>query len=261
MSILISYARKHLSPKQKQVIANILRGTLAAVPHRHNLNLLAMKHGTTKWGNGYMDYYATHFGPLRRKKLNLLEIGVGGYQDPSSGGESLRLWQEYFPNAMIYGIDVIDKSYHDAKRIKTFVGSQDDPQFLKQLTQSIGQVDIVIDDGSHHSQHIITAFNTLFPLLPDGAIYVIEDLNWSYWPQNGGNWQDHFAAGTSMAMLKRIADGLNHQFIPRWEATEQDQQIKELHLYPQIAFIVKGNNVKQLPKYILDEVEQAGQIA
>lgn len=50
---------------------------------------------------GYVKYYSHIFGDesFRRQGLNITEIGV-------QGGESVRMWHEYFSNSNIYGIDV-----------------------------------------------------------------------------------------------------------------------------------------------------------
>ena len=114
--------------------------------------------------------------------MNLLEIGVGGYDDPKQGGHSLRMWKDYFPNANIYAIDLYDKSALQEPRIHIFQGSQADPDFLKWVAGEIGQLDIVIDDGSHVNEHVIVSFQTLFPLLADNGIYAIEDLHTAYLP-------------------------------------------------------------------------------
>jgi hypothetical protein len=37
----------------------------------------------------------------------MLEIGVGGYDSPISGGESLRMWKTYFPFAKIFALDIL----------------------------------------------------------------------------------------------------------------------------------------------------------
>lgn len=84
----------------------------------------------SKWNpHIYGQHYQHHFAPLRTKKLKILEIGVGGYDDPLSGGDSLRMWKTYFPNSMIYGLDIVDKSSLEEDRIKIFQGSQVDEVF------------------------------------------------------------------------------------------------------------------------------------
>jgi len=43
-----------------------------------------------------------------------------------------------------------------------------------------GKLDIIIDDGSHHGEHQLISFNTLFPLLSPGGFYIIEDCLCAY---------------------------------------------------------------------------------
>lgn len=83
---------------------------------------------------------------------------------------------------------------------------------------------------------------------------------WSYWSQNGGNWRDLETNHTSMGLLKQLTDGLNHQFIPKRQPSYFDQHIAAIHFYPQLAFIIKGENRRDLPRYIVDEIERAGQV-
>jgi hypothetical protein len=52
----------------------------------------------------------------------------------------------------------------------------------------MGGVDIVLDDGSHHMEHIYTTLKYLFPHLSDGGIYMIEDLHTAYWRKWGGGY-------------------------------------------------------------------------
>jgi hypothetical protein len=88
-------------------------------PSSASLLVLSMKHGTDKLTHGYIPRHEKNFSSLRIGKMNILEIGVGGYDDPKSG-KSLRMWEEYFPNSMIYGIDIHNKRPHEKKRIKIF---------------------------------------------------------------------------------------------------------------------------------------------
>jgi hypothetical protein len=58
----------------------------------------------------------------------MLEIGVGGYDSPISGGESLRMWKTYFP-LLKFCIRYFDKSFLEEKGSKFFKGSQVDLKF------------------------------------------------------------------------------------------------------------------------------------
>ena len=216
---------------------------------RRNLSRLAVVHGTDKQGaHQYTQHYQHHFEPLRRKKLNILEIGIGGYERPKSGGQSLRMWKSYFPKSRIFGIDIFDKTHHDERRIKTFQGSQTDTDFLKRVVDEIGRVDIIIDDGSHLNEHVITSFKFLFPLLADKGIYVVEDTQTSYWTNvqgmDYGGSSDLTAPHTSMNYFKSLVDGLNHEeftsddYVP----TYFDKHITAMHFYHNLVFIYKGLN-------------------
>lgn len=216
---------------------------------KKNLTQLALIHGTDKQiGHKYARHYQHHFAALRRKKLNILEIGIGGYERPRSGGRSLRMWRSYFTKSRIFGIDINDKSPHDEKRIKTFQGDQTDTDFLKRVVEEIGRVDIIIDDGSHLNDHVITSFKFLFPLLADNGIYVVEDTQTSYWTvvqdMDYGGSSDLTAPHTSMNYLKSLVDGLNHEefTMDDYVPTYFDKHITAMHFYHNLVFIYKGRN-------------------
>lgn len=211
----------------------------------HDLTALAKLYRTDKWGSHwYTPHYQHHFQKLRRKRLKLLEIGVGGYDNPKSGGESLRMWKRYFPYSDIYSLDIHDKSALEEARIKIYQGSQNDPAALRDVVRDMGRADIIIDDGSHINEHVITSFETLFPLLEDGGIYVIEDTQTSYWPAFGGDSYDLHRAGTMMSYLKQRVDGLNYEELARkdYQASYFDRHIASLHFYHNLVFIYKGAN-------------------
>jgi hypothetical protein len=213
-----------------------------------NLSALADYFGTDKNSLNYTQHYQLHFRPFRDKKINLLEIGIGGYDNPWDGGHSLRMWKSFFTRASIFGLDVINKSPHDDFRIKTIKGSQTDEELLAKLAEEVGGFDIVIDDGSHLNEHVITSFRILFPLLRLGGIYAIEDLCTSYWESHpkgvpwGGS-KNLEAQFTSMNFLKRLVDGLNHEeYAKHTKPHPFSRYITSMHFYHNLAFIYKGSN-------------------
>jgi len=226
-------------------------------PLNTSLSLLSLTYGTGKKGEGYIAHYQRHFKAIRNKELRILEIGIGGYKDPASGGHSLRMWKTYFPKSMIYGIDIFDKTFIEEPRIKTFRGSQNDPDFLCHVADEIGGIDIVIDDGSHVNNHVIQSFKTLFPKLRDNGIYVIEDLYTSFWPHFGGSFESLHYPKTSISMLTSLVHGLNYQLIPNRTPSYFDENIVAVHFYHGISFVFKGRNERNLPAFLINELEAA----
>ena len=242
-----NWLRSHVSESQSRALKHYYGRLL----HGKDLSRLARLFGTDKDASHfYCQHYQTHFEALRLKNVNLLEIGIGGYDDPRQGGHSLRMWKAYFPNGRINGIDLLDKSAHEEARIRTFAGSQIDEVFLKRVVAEVGTPDIIIDDGSHRSEHVIASFKILFPLLAPHGIYVVEDLQTSYWGSDStvsGDWggsSDLNASHTSMNFLKSLVDGLNYEeftlqdYVPSYF----DKHIVALHFYHNLAFIQKGTN-------------------
>lgn len=243
-----------LPKERKEQLRRLGQSALSLFPHKHNLVTLCVKYGGDKLEHNYTEHYQKIFSPIRKKKMTILEIGVGGFDDPNAGGESLRMWRDFFSNSMIYGIDIFDKYGVDDRRIKTFKGDQSNPEFLNSLIAEIGQPDIIIDDGSHQNPHVLASFNILFPHLASDGIYVIEDLYTSYWKHMGGNWEGGTEKDTSISMLKGLIDSLNYCYIPNRIPSELDQSIVSLQFYRKLAFIQKGRNQMQEPAHIIKDL-------
>lgn len=148
----------------------------------NELDKLAKKYGTDKQTNekgskpiyhGYTKKYYEIFKPLQHTCKSLLEIGV-------REGWSHQMWYDFFPNSMIYGLDLY-KEYPkenikiENDRIKLFEGDQGDEKRLEELFGSF-EFDIVIDDGAHHCREHQISFKKLFPKLKSGGYYIIEDM-------------------------------------------------------------------------------------
>lgn len=211
------------------------------------LDRLSIKHDTDKFNSHwYTRHYHHHFRHLRDRKISLLEIGVGGYGDATSGGNSLRMWKEYFRRASVYGIDIVEKIGLEEERIRLFAGSQTDMNFLDRVIAQTGPLDIVIDDGSHVNRDVILTFERLFPALKKNGIYVIEDTQTSYWSclGFGGDSSDLSNPDTMMNFFKSLTDCLNHQefVLPSYSPSYLDKHIVSIHFYHNIIFIQKGMN-------------------
>jgi demethylmacrocin O-methyltransferase len=244
LSTIKEVAKRELSNPSNRKLRNFI-DDIRPLGRSNNLDLLGRIYKTDKiGGHYYTPHYRSHLERLRFKKIKLLEIGVGGYEDPLAGGSSLRMWKKYFPFGKIFSIDVYDKSALQENRIKIFMGSQVDEVFLEKVTNEIGELDIIIDDCSHINEHVIETFKLLFPKLKDGGIYVVEDTQTSYWKDWGGDSEDLQNPKTMMNFFKGLTDSLNNEeFLnPNYKKSYYDKKIISMHFYHNMVFIYKGNN-------------------
>ena len=213
-----------------------------------NLTDIARRYPTDKAdGHSYTGHYDFHFSRFRKEAIKLLEIGIGGYGNPSEGGGSLKMWRDYFESGHIYAFDISQKFGLDEERITTYQGNQIDDEFLNGLCDRHGEFDIIVDDGSHVPSHVIHTFNVLFPRLKNGGIYVVEDIQTSYWRSMGGDLGNPSNLATPMNYFKSLCDGLNHKeyVSPGYQPTYFDTNITSIHFYHNLVFIYKGDNTEE----------------
>ena len=142
------------------------------------LDKMAIKHTSDKSSkfHNYAVKYDKILSPFKDQYTSILEIGV-------AYGQSVRMWTDYFPNAVIHAAD-IEKSFKSCEsysnRIKFHLLDQRSRIQLKGMEQ-FGPFDLIIDDGNHFWSEQILTFETLFPYLKQGGIYIVEDTTTSYW--------------------------------------------------------------------------------
>ena len=103
--------------------------------------------------------------------LNVLEIGIDKYG-------SIKLWHEYFSNATIYGVDIIDLQEIDDERIKLFKNDAYDINFVDSLPNNF---DLIIDDGPHTLDSMVKFLQHYQSKLNDRGILIIEDIQKINW--------------------------------------------------------------------------------
>lgn len=206
------------------------------------LNELGLKHGTDKASSGhnYCHTYERYLAPLRQEQLVLLEIGVGGEEHLDRGGQSLRMWHDYFPNALVVGVDVYPKQLPEQARIHIYQGSQDDAPFLQDVVNRVGSPQVIVDDGSHHNRLTSQTFDILFPLLKPGGLYICEDVHTSYWKKHYDGDPNPNQGDTTMNFFKRLTDQLNHDVLERRYQTGFAGQLEFVHFYKELVIVKKA---------------------
>ena len=134
----------------------------------------------------YTNYYARLFNSSRFYIQRVFECGIGTRQPniPANmgvngmPGASLRVWQEYFPAADIYGADIDSSVLFQEGRIRTFYVDQTSPASIEAMWNNIDKCDfdIIIDDGLHEFEAGICLFENSISKLRETGLYVIEDV-------------------------------------------------------------------------------------
>jgi len=201
-----------------------------------NLIEIGKKYPSSKNISGFIELYQKYFSSYRNDKINLLEIGV-------DNGDSLRIWREYFINANVCGIDINKKNF-TINDTEILIGDQSDCKFLQSIINKYKNFDIIIDDGSHQSKHIITSFKFLFPYLNNSGMYVVEDLQTSYIPRYGGSRINLNKKNSSMNFVKSLSDSINYEKNdkPFFKKNKFDGKIKSIYFHQNISFICKGES-------------------
>jgi hypothetical protein len=157
---------------------------------------LSIKHSS------YFHVYDEVFSKYRGRPITFVEIGV-------LNGGSLFMWRDYFgPQARIIGIDFNPAAKKWAgEGFEIHIGNQADPNFWSEFFQSVGMVDVVLDDGGHtNEQQIVTTLATI-PHIRDGGVLMVEDVHASYMRQFSNPSRYSF-----VNFSKFIVDVLNTRF-------------------------------------------------
>ncbi len=230
--------------------------TLAITNEEENnykqLDSLALAAETDKSSiiHNYTQIYAQYFDKYKNKAIKFCEIGI-------LKGNSVKLWENYFPFAELHFIEIDSSNiqYQSQRSQYHFLDQTDKSALLLFAKNTGGDFDIIIDDGGHHMDQQIISFQSLFPYVKSGGMYIIEDLHTSYWNDWGGNGTQLLpkaGPGTAVYFLQNLVDDLNytgavtgladHRKISsslKSTLNEYQDKIYSIHFYNSLCIILK----------------------
>jgi hypothetical protein len=172
--------------KQNNLYTNILTNkvqsplTLSKIYEKYSDNTDSGS-GDKGTSHSYIEIYEDLLSKYR-KNSTVLEIGV-------SHGMSIRMWNEYFIDSKIYGVDICKNFYvgnvlqdvlGSAKKLMSegfniFIDDATKQEFVDKIKHL--KFDVIVDDGSHVLSDQILSFVLLKNLMKEGGVYIIEDVN------------------------------------------------------------------------------------
>jgi hypothetical protein len=134
----------------------------------------------------YTEIYELLFRPVKFTARNIFECGIGSknpqieYNMGENGipGASLRVWRDFFPNALVWGADIDKEALFEEDRIKTGYMDQTNPGEVGQFFDSAQtRFDVMIDDGLHSWKAAKCLFDNAIGYLAGNGVYIIEDAS------------------------------------------------------------------------------------
>ncbi len=186
--------------------------------------------GIFKW-NHYLDIYHQYLQKFVGRKVLIVEVGV------YSGG-SLKMWRNYLgESSTIYGVDILeDCKKFENEYTKIFIGDQGDESLWNMIRAESSSIDILIDDGSHHSDDQIVTFEKAFSFLSPGGVFICEDIHG----------KGHLFLAYLQGLLRNLHVSTVGGAISGIETSPIQAWMKAIHFYPYMVVIEKCEHPHEL---------------
>lgn len=131
--------------------------------------------------HSYLPLYDQLLLSRRECAKNVLEVGI--YQ-----GGSIKLWKDYFKNAIVYGLDImeLDRVWNVLRNdprivLYTSTDAYDETFFKQNFIERNLRFDFMIDDGPHTLESMKSFIKLYSQLLTNKGILIIEDVqSWDW---------------------------------------------------------------------------------
>jgi len=131
--------------------------------------------------HSYLELYQKLLINKKDTAQNVLEIGI-------AEGGSIKMWSEFFTNADIHGLDIIniDNVLDEIKNndkiiLYTSTDAYNDIFFKTEFLNKNKRFDVMIDDGPHTLESMLKFIRLYSQLMTNDGILIIEDVqSWDW---------------------------------------------------------------------------------
>jgi len=184
----------------------------------------------------YDRIYPLFLEKWRNESINIFEIGI-------EYGKSMKIWENYFPFANIWGMDIANT--YKSPRCSVFIGDQSKMEDLVSISNKIPKCELIVDDGSHVPEHQLKTFNYLFRnVLKPGGVYIIEDIECSYWRPDA----QVYGYESGYLNIVDYFTKLNHDINTHYNDYKNELNIHSITFAPNCIIIVKNDGTERLNK-------------
>jgi hypothetical protein len=126
--------------------------------------------------HSYLELYQTLLCGKKDTAKNVLEIGI-------FKGGSIKLWHDFFTNAHIYGIDIMEEKdvWNEIKKygITLYTSTDAYKYILNELSDK--KFDVILDDGPHTLESQLKCILLYSNVMTEDGILMIEDVQSWHW--------------------------------------------------------------------------------
>lgn len=150
--------------------------------HRMLKSLINNNRSDKNTTHSYLEVYELFVQRIKDSATNVMEIGIWA-------GGGILMFRDYFPNATIYGLDIItsgqvEPDLKEAARIKLLLSMDAyTPELINLFKASGKKFDMIVDDGPHTLESMLFFVKHYSTLLTDDGILVVEDIPDYEWTQ------------------------------------------------------------------------------
>ena len=131
--------------------------------------------------HSYLPLYERLLSGKKKTAKNVLEVGI-------HMAGSIKLWNDYFTNATVYGLDIMDiKNVWDGIKnnkkivLHTSTDAYDSDLFIKNFVNKNIKFDFMLDDGPHSLESMKKFIQLYSTIMTDNGILIIEDVqSWDW---------------------------------------------------------------------------------
>lgn len=131
--------------------------------------------------HSHLPFYETLLVSKKESAKNILEIGI-------SRGGSIKLWSDYFINATVIGLDIMDiNNFPEEIKNKenivlhTSIDAYNNDFFNNYFLNNTTKYDFIVDDGDHKLASMLQFIKLYSQIMTDDGILIIEEIKNPNW--------------------------------------------------------------------------------
>lgn len=160
--------------------------------------------------HSYLPLYQQLLIGKKETAKNVLEVGI-------AGGGSIKLWHDFFTNANVYGLDIMNVNdvwdgLKNKEKIILYTSSDayDSNFVLNNFVNKNIKFDFILDDGPHSLESMKEFIKLYTPLMTNDGILIIEDIpDWNFIDILKDEVPDHLKQFVKVYDLRPLRNGFD----------------------------------------------------